>query len=153
MRAIEPWAESPLAEFLSESSARLVLLMTSSGQVVAQHGFTRSLDVMAVAALGAGIVASTREIARVMGLPSLGNIVHQRSDGGVLLAPFTMPDATWIGLVVFGSDTSLGLVRLFFGRMTATLKSAAPESPERTPVLAERFEEELNASLRTLFGR
>ena len=67
MRAIEPWVEPPLAEFLRESSARLVLLMTSSGQVVAQHGFTRSLDVMAVvAALGAGIVASTRELARVM---------------------------------------------------------------------------------------
>ena len=38
MRAIEPWVEPPLAEFLKESSARLVLLMTSSGQVVAQHG-------------------------------------------------------------------------------------------------------------------
>lgn len=153
MRAIEPWAEAPLAEFLSESSARLVLLMTSAGQVVAQHGFTRSLDVMAVAALGAAIVASTRELARVMGLPTLGNVVHQRTDGGVLLAPFTMPEATWIGLVVFGSDTSIGLVRLFFGRMIEALMTAVPASPERAPVLAERFEEELNASLRTLFGR
>ena len=153
MRAIEPWVEPPLAEFLRESSARLVLLMTSSGQVVAQHGFTRSLDVMAVAALGAGIVASTRELSRVMSLPTLGNVVHQTSEGGVLLAPFVMPDATWIGLVAFGADTSIGLVQLFFGRMTTTLSSSAPDSGARAPVLAERFEEELNASLRTLFGR
>jgi hypothetical protein len=153
MRAIEAWVEPPLAEFLRESSARLVLLMTSSGQVVAQHGFTRSLDVMAVAALGAGIMASTREIARVMSRPTLGNVVHQTSEGGVLLAPFTMPDATWIGLVAFGQDTTIGLVQLFFGRMTSTLSSAAPAAGARAPVLAEQFEEELNASLRTLFGR
>ena len=50
MRALEPWVAPPLETFLAESSARLVLLMTSSGQVVAQHGFTRSLDVMAAAA-------------------------------------------------------------------------------------------------------
>jgi hypothetical protein len=153
MRAIEPWVEPPLAEFLRESSARLVLLMTSSGQVVAQHGFVRSLDVMSVAALGAGIVASTREIARVMNLPTLGNVVHQTSEGGVLLAPFTMPEASWIGLVAFSSETSIGLVQLFFGRMTNALAASAPSSRARAPVLAERFEEELNASLRTLFGR
>ena len=153
MRAIEPWVEPPLAEFLKESSARLVLLMTSSGQVVAQHGFTRSLDVLAVAALGAGIVASTREFARVMSVPTLGNVVHQTSEGGVFLASFVMPDATWIGLVVFGADTSIGLVQLFFGRLAATLSTAAPSAAGRAPVLAERFEEELNASLRTLFGR
>jgi hypothetical protein len=153
MRAIEPWVEPPLDEFLRESSARLVLLMTSSGQVVAQHGFVRSLDVMAVAALGAGIVASTREIAKVMNLPTLGTVVHQTSEGGVLLAPFTMPDAKWIGLVAFGSETTIGLVQLFFGRMTQVLAASAPASRARAPVLAERFEEELNASLRTLFGR
>ena len=96
---------------------------------MAQHGFTRSLDVMAVAALGAGIVASTREIARVMSLPTLGNVVHQGGQGGVLLAPFAMPETTWSGLVVFGSDTSIGLVQLFFGRMTATLSS--PETVKR----------------------
>ena len=41
MRALEPWVEGPLQTFLDESSARLTLLMTSSGQVVAQHGFSR----------------------------------------------------------------------------------------------------------------
>ena len=37
MRALEPWVEAPLQSFLAESSARLTLLMTSSGQVVAQQ--------------------------------------------------------------------------------------------------------------------
>jgi hypothetical protein len=153
MRAIEPWVDPPLTEFLRESSARLVLLMTSSGQVVAQHGFTRSLDVMAVASLGAAIMASTGELARQMGISTLGNVAHQGGRQGVLLAPFSMPEATWIALVVYGEDTTLGLVQLFFNRLAGDLRSAAPSERLRGPVLAERFEEELNASLRTLFGR
>ena len=36
MRAVEPWVEGPVTAFLAESQARLALLMTSSGQVVAQ---------------------------------------------------------------------------------------------------------------------
>jgi predicted regulator of Ras-like GTPase activity (Roadblock/LC7/MglB family) len=152
MRAIEPWVHAPLSEFLQESSSRLVLVMTSSGQVVAQHGFTRSLDVMAVAALGAAIVASTVELAKVMGVATLGNVVHHGSSGGVLLAPFAMPRATWIVLAAFSDDTTIGLVQLFFTRLADALHTAAPQVASG-PLLAEHFEEELNASLRSLFGR
>jgi len=153
MRTIEPWVERPLEEFLRESSARVVLLMTSSGQVIAQHGFTRSLDVMSAAALGAAITASTAEMARILDTPSLGGVVHQASGIGVLLSPFPMPSGRWIGLVVLGPETTIGLVQLFFGRLVAALQSAAPVHPDVAPLLAERFEEELNASLRSLFGR
>jgi len=153
MRAIEPWVEPPLSAFLAESAARVTLLMTASGQVVAQHGFTRSLDVMAAAALGAGIVASTTELARIMGTASLGNASHQGAAMGIFLSPFDTPRGRWIALVVYGPETSLGLVQLFFGRMVADLAGAAPAAPKAGPVLAENFEAELNASLRSLFGR
>lgn len=153
MRALEAWAEAPLVEFLRESSAELVLLMTGSGQVIAQHGFARSVDVMACAALGAAIVASTGEMARVLEVESLGNVVHQGGHRRVLLAPFRMPRGLWIGLVVFGPDTSIGLVQVFFSRLTAGLLAAAPSEQPPPAILAERFEDELNASLRSLFGR
>lgn len=153
MRAIEPWVEAPLRTFLSESGARIVLLTTSSGQVVAQHGFTRSLDVMAAAALGAGIAASTREMGALLGEERLGAVVHQGRRTGIMLAPFATARGTWIGLVVFGTETSLGLVRLFFDRLVRDLASLAPGEAPRPPVLAEDFERDLNASLRSLFGR
>jgi len=153
MRAIEPWVESPLAGFLAESAARVTLLMTSAGQVVAQHGFTRSLDVMSAAALGAGIMASTGELARVMGSRPLGAVVHQGSGLGVYLAGFDTPRGRWIGLVVFGPETSLGLVQLFFSRLVEDLGHAAPAVAPPRQVLAETFEAELNSSLRALFGR
>ncbi|HET8634104.1 MAG TPA: roadblock/LC7 domain-containing protein, partial [Gemmatimonadales bacterium] len=124
MRTLEPWVGPPLEAFLSESSARLVLLMTSAGQVVAQHGFSRSLDVMAASALGAGIVASTAEVARLMGEPEFGALVHQSAEHGLFISSFDTPRGRWIALVVFGQDTTVGLVQLFFSRLCADLRAA-----------------------------
>jgi hypothetical protein len=153
MRALETWVEEPLSTFLAESAARVTLLMTASGQVVAQHGFTRALDVMSAAALGAGIMASTFELAKVMGSRPLGAVVHQGSGVGVYLAAFETPRGRWLGLVVFGAETSLGLVQLFFARLATDLANAAPAAEPPRQVLAENFEAELNSSLRALFGR
>ncbi len=153
MRALEPWVEAPLQAFLAESSARLTLLMTSSGQVVAQHGFGRSLDVMTAAALGAGIVASTEELARLMGARRFESLVHHGAQQSCMLAAFTTPRGRWIGLVVFGEETSVGIVQLFFDQMVQELTDAAPREQPAAPRLAEDFEQELDTSLRALFGR
>lgn len=153
MRSVEPWVIEPLDTFLAESSARLVLLMTTSGQVIAQHGFTRALDVMSAAALGAGIMASAQELARTISWPPFATMAHQGARQGHFLARFETPRGTWIGLVVFGPETSLGLVQLFFNQLIVQLRSAAPVVEERREVLAADFERDLNTSLRTLFGR
>ncbi len=153
MRAVEPWVKAPLERFLAESSARLTLLMTSSGQVVAQHGFTRSVDVMTAAALGAAIVASTQEIARLVGEPRFLSLVHQGVTQHVFLSGFETPRGRWIGLVVFDGESTVGLVQLFFDRLVAELVAAAPREAPAQRVLPENFERELNASLRALFGR
>jgi hypothetical protein len=153
MRALEPWVEQPLASFLSESEARLTLLMTGAGQVVAQHGFTRAFDVMSAAALGAGIVSSTEEMARVMGARPFRALTHQGRGLGLFLSAFETSAGRWIGLVVFDRDTSLGLVQLFFDRMVQELVEGAPQTEARQQVLAQDFEQELQSSLRALFGR
>ena len=153
MRALEPWVEAPLQSFLAESSARLTLLMTTSGQVVAQHGFGRSLDVMTAAALGAGIVASTEELARLMGASRFEALVHHGSRQSCMLSAFVTPRGRWIGLVVFGQETSVGLVQLFFEQLVRQLADAAPREQPQAAMLAENFEHELDTSLRALFGR
>ena len=56
--------------------------------------------------------------------------------------------------MVFGSETKLGLVQLFFEQLVEELAAAAPPEPvQKREVLAADFEHELNASLRALFGR
>jgi hypothetical protein len=70
-----------------------------------------------------------------------------------MLAAFGTPRGRWIGLVVFGPETSVGLVQLFFDQMVEELIGAAPREPAASPLNAENFERELNASLKELFGR
>jgi hypothetical protein len=153
MRALEPWVAAPLQTFINESAARLILLMTTSGQVVAQHGFSRSVEVMTAAALGAAIVASTEELSRIMGAARFGAVVHNGTRQSCMLAAFGTPRGRWIGLVVFGGETSMGIVQLFFDQMVEELVSAAPKEQPPPPMLAENFERELNTSLKELFGR
>ena len=153
MRALEPWVVRPLQDFVSESSARLTLLMTTSGQVVAQHGFTGALDLMSAAALGAAIISSSSEIARVMDWPPFRSLVHQGQRQAHYLAWFDTPRGRWIAFVVFGTETNLGLVQVFFEQMVEELTAAAPVESAPKEVLAVDFERELNASLRALFGR
>ncbi|HWA55918.1 MAG TPA: hypothetical protein VG692_01620 [Gemmatimonadales bacterium] len=154
MKAIEPWVLGPLGTFVHESQARLALLMTTSGQVVAQHGFAGSMDLMASAALGSGIIASASELALQIGWEPFRVVMHHGTRRAHFLARFDTPRGRWIALVVFGADTKLGLVQVFFDRMVEELVAAAPaEAPPRKEVLAADFEHELNASLRSLFGR
>jgi len=153
MRTVETWVTEPLERFLAESSARLTLLMTSAGQVVAQHGFTRSVDVMTAAALGAAIMASTGEIAKLVGESNFLSLAHQGAKQHVFLSAFETPRGRWIGLVVFDAESTVGLVQLFFERLVKELAAAAPKQVPEQQVLPENFERELNASLRALFGR
>jgi hypothetical protein len=153
MRALEPWVAAPLQTFINESASRLILLMTTSGQVVAQHGFSRSVEVMTAAALGAAIVASTEELSRIMGAARFGAVVHNGARQSCMLSAFGTPRGRWIGLVVFGAETSVGIVQLFFDQMVEELVSVAPKEQPPPPMLAENFEDELNTSLRELFGR
>ena len=153
MRVLEPWVTDPLVELVRESAARVALVMTASGQVIAQHGFTRSLDVMAAAALGAGILATTGQLAGLLGDGrDFGAVVHQGPAQGVWLAGFDTPRGRWIALVVFGRESTVGLVRMFFERFAARVAAATPDTAPSREVLAEGFERELDDSLRALFG-
>ena len=149
--AVDPWAERPLSKFVHEAGARLALLMTPAGQVFAQYGFTRAVDVMAAAALGAAIVASTGQVAKLLDEPLFSVLNHQGKRHGIFLAGFDTPPGRMVLLAVYGPESSPGLVQLFFEEFTREVATAcpAPEAPRK--VLAADFERELNESLAALF--
>ncbi len=151
VRAVHPWAEKPMEMFISESGARLALLMNPTGQVFAQHGFTRAVDVMAAAALGAAIVSSTAEITKMLREPSFSMLNHQGPTHGVFLSAFESPSGPMVLLVIYGRESSLGLVHLFFEEFVNELNEANPAPVSSEPVLAADFERELNQSLASLF--
>ncbi len=150
---VETWAEAPLVRFVVQSSARLVVVMTPAGQVLAQHGFARAVDLMSAAALGAAIMASSGALAQQVGEQAFGALYHAGQRHGIHLAGCTTPRGRLVVLTVFGKETSIGLVQLFFDEFVAALKQAAPDDGPRQPILAADFESELNSSLATLFRR
>jgi hypothetical protein len=153
-RAVEGWTLQPLTDFVREASARLVLLMTPAGQVLAQSGFSRAVDVMSAAALGAAIMASTTELARQMKQPPFAALNHQGFRHGIFLAGLETPRGTVVVLAVYDLDvSSLGLVQLFYEQLATDLKAASPQGGVSKQVLAADFERELSESLNALFGR
>jgi len=150
-RVVEPWLLTPLERFVAEAGARLTLIMTPAGQVMAQYGFTRAVDVMAAAALGAGIVASTGELAKMMAEKEFRALNHQGAAHGIFLAGLDTRRGRLLALVVYGTDSSLGLVQLFFEDLVIQLVAAAPVPQSEKAVLSADFEKDLNESLSTLF--
>jgi len=153
-RAVETWTLEPLVKFVKEAGARLVLVMTSAGQVLAQHGFSRAVDVMSAAALGAAIMASTDEMARQLHQPPFAALNHQGERHGIFLSAVSTDRGPVVVLAVYDlSATSLGLVQLFFEQLATDLRAASPKGTEQKQVLAADFERELTNSLNSLFGR
>ena len=154
--AVEAWMEEPLRRFIFDSRVRLVLLLESSGRVLAQHGFTRSIDVMSACALAAAIHASAAEIGRQLDGKPFTALHHPGTDRQVFLGELPTARAAYILLTVFDDASSIGLVRLYFGELAARLAAAAPAPAASrlapAPTLVD-FESDLNRNLATLFGR
>ena len=73
LAVVERWVEEPLRRFVDDARVLLALLLHPSGQVMAQHGFTRAVDVMSACALAAAIHAS----AGALGMQLDGNAQQQ----------------------------------------------------------------------------
>ncbi|HUX35265.1 MAG TPA: hypothetical protein VMV51_15430 [Gemmatimonadaceae bacterium] len=153
-RVVETWLQAPLQQFVEEARVTLALLLLPSGQVLAEHGFTRSLDVASACALAAAIHASGGELGRMLDGRPFSGLHHAGQDRQIFLAEARTPRATYIFLTVFDRESSLGLVRLYFDEFVARLAAAAPEGDAANdPVLAANFEHDLNRNLAALFGR
>jgi predicted regulator of Ras-like GTPase activity (Roadblock/LC7/MglB family) len=151
---VEAWVEAPLRRFVDDARARLALLLHPSGQVLAQAGFTREVDVMTACALAAAAHATAGELGRrVEGRPFRG-LHYAGPDKQLFMASVETARGAYICLTVFDQESSLGLVRMYFDELSRELANAAPPLPAlRGPALAVDFENDLNKNLAMLFGR
>lgn len=144
--------EAPVERFAREAGLRLVLLINESGQVLAQRGFARALDVMGVAALGAGIHASSHALAALLGEPGFRHLHQGGAQAQVFIGPFATPAERLIAIAVFGDDSSIGLVQVFFDEFTGQVARLPGWSQVRPTADATAFERDLEAGLENLFG-
>ena len=150
---VESWVEAPLKHFVDEARVRLALLLHPSGQVLAQSGFTRAVDVMSACALAAAIHASAGELGKQLDGKPFHVLHHAGRVRQIFIAPAQTARGLFIFLTVFDQESSLGLVQLYFGEFAARLAEATPQVEPPPVVLAENFERDLNRNLAALFGR
>jgi hypothetical protein len=143
---------APVEHFAREAGLRLVLLINESGQVLAQRGFARALDVMGVAALGAGIHASSNALAVMIGEGGFRHLHQGGTATQVFIGPFSTPAEDLIVIAVFGDDSSLGLVQLFFTAFVGEVAALPGWSDTRPTADARSFERDREAGLETIFG-
>jgi predicted regulator of Ras-like GTPase activity (Roadblock/LC7/MglB family) len=142
--------QEPIRGFIRDARVRIVLLVNTSGQILAQHGFTRSYEVAAVASLAAAAHASARALADVTGAGSWQHLHHAGRKRQLFLAPFRTPAEELILVAIFDQDSSLGLVQLFFQEFARTVAGLPEFQVARPLASAESFERELEAGLRAI---
>jgi len=151
---VEPWIEDPLRTFVHDAGVVLALLLHPNGQVLAQHGFTRAVDIMSACALAAAIHASSSELGKQLEGKAFTGLHHAGKKRQMFLAETQTASGAYIFLTVFDSESSLGLVTLYFKEFQENLASAAPAPiAPPAPTISENFEGELNKNLAALFGR
>ncbi len=109
--------EQILADLHREAEAECVLLADVSGQLISVAGRMQEIDPVLVAALAAGDVAAMAELTRHIGEESYhGSFLHEGGRKSIYL--FSVA-SSFILIVIFSTDTPLGLVRLVGGRAAA----------------------------------
>ncbi len=150
--AVEPWVEAPLRRFVDDARARLALLLHPTGQVLAQAGFTREVDVMTACALASAVHATAGELGRQVDGRAFAGLHYAGPEKQMYLAPLQTSRGAYICFTVFDDQTSLGLIRIYFTELERELAEAARTAePPAAIALAGNFEDDLNRNLSALF--
>ena len=137
----------PIGEFVRESKVRITLLINGAGQVLAQHGFTRSYEVMNVASLAAAAHSASGALAQMAEAQRWHHLHQAGKEQQLFLAPVRTPVTELILVAIFDSETSLGIVQLFFDRLSESI-AALPEFQQHLQQTTQQaFERDLEAGL------
>lgn len=144
------WLDQPLRRFVQDSRVQRAVVLRTDGKVLGQFGFQSSAEVKTACALAAAINASGRALGKELdGRPFLG--LHQggRSQG-VFMGSCTAGGRECLLLAAFDRESTLGLVRLYFGEFRDSLEGAAGSAIRHEQ--PQDLESDLNSSLDALFG-
>ena len=144
------WLDAPLRRFVQDSRVQRAVVLRPDGRVLGQFGFQSSTEVRTACALAAAINASGRELGnQLAGQPFLG--MHQGGrNQGVFMGACAAGGKECLLLAAFDRESTLGLVRLYFGEFRDALSGA--DGSASVVELPRDLESDLNSSLDALFG-
>lgn len=112
--------DNVLQDYLQRAEADLIVVIDKGGNLIAQVGDLEVMDVTVIAALAAGSFAATKELARRIGEVEFNALYHQGNGSHIFM---NSVDEDTIMITVFGSQTTVGLVR-FYSASTASSLAA-----------------------------
>jgi predicted regulator of Ras-like GTPase activity (Roadblock/LC7/MglB family) len=142
----------PVNEFVRDARVRISLVISGSGQVLGQHGFTSGYEVMNVASLAAAAHASARALAELTQAGHWSHLHHAGRQQQLFLAPLETPVEKLILLAIFDAESSLGLVQFFFNRLATRVAALPALASARASADARTFERDLEAGLDRIFA-
>jgi predicted regulator of Ras-like GTPase activity (Roadblock/LC7/MglB family) len=143
-----------MAHLLSKSGSVCVLLADVSGQLISAVGHTSQFEPGTVAALTAGDMSATAELARQLGEPKPFHILFHEGERHHLY--LCGVGSSFILVVIFRSTVPIGLVRLFTERAVKELLRLTDQFEEALEqaggAFSETFEDSLSDQLEDIFG-
>jgi predicted regulator of Ras-like GTPase activity (Roadblock/LC7/MglB family) len=116
-----------LMELLDQSEADSCLICDGAGHVLAHENVNRQ-DPLLISALGAGVFAATRELARLLGEDEFSSVLHQGLKRSVLMAAAN--DEVLL-VVMFSGEHRVGLVKLYTPTAAAAVRGVFESIEER----------------------
>jgi predicted regulator of Ras-like GTPase activity (Roadblock/LC7/MglB family) len=121
-----------LQELLVQSEATGCVVCDYSGYVLAQQGVD-SQDPLLISALGAGVFSASRELAKLLDEDKFSAVFHQGERKSIFICAVNL-DVLLV--VIFTNEASVGLVKLYSGPATATMRQILDEVQRRAATMS-----------------
>jgi predicted regulator of Ras-like GTPase activity (Roadblock/LC7/MglB family) len=113
---------------LRDSRASSAMVLDEAGQIIVQRGDAGGDLRVQLGALIAGVFASTREVARILGERDFRSFIQEGAGNSVLAESI---GGQWLLAVIFETNAQLGLVKLLSGRTAIELNGVLERTLER----------------------
>lgn len=120
-----------LVDLSLATSAVFSMLIDAAGRVVATGGSTDEFELEAIAALAAGDLATTRQLAAMLNEPEFSLLFQHEKQKNLFM---TAIESDAILIVVFDVDTTFGALRLRIRRSISSLQSILHQAKRNTLV-------------------
>jgi len=117
-----------LRDLLAQAEADSCLICDQAGHVLVQLNLLDE-DPLRVSALGAGVFAATRELARIIGEDEFSTVLHQGDRRSILIEAV---DEESLVVVLFTGDHKVGLVKLYAPAAAAAVRRVLTEARNRS---------------------
>lgn len=134
-----------------EANAKVVFIVDKNGQLIAASGDVGNIDTTSLASLTAGNIAATGGIAKLLREQEFATQFHEGENANIHIQ---LVGNRVILVVIFDSESSLGLVRLRVRRATEELNGIFEtlQDKERRPGANSPFAEITDDDIDNLFN-